>query len=321
MPGIGEVDDAYLGTLAGAAEGAAAAALSDARRSDFSFSAEALEPIGFNRRTGDFDGIDPYLKVATFSRTDGRIFLLSYACHAVTVGRKPVVSADWPGAAVRALEARGHRALVLQGFCGDIDPVTNLNRWGEGTTEDLNLYGEIMAGRAVKAAAAAAATPEPRLRSAEKRVRVPLDVPPREAIAGLADDFLKKNARFPMADRFAAEWKKRALRAYDSIAAKPFVDRAPVQAMAVGEMKLIALPGEVFSAYGLMLRKEFATLLPAGYANGNIGYLPSGRAFEDPDDYASRYAPMFYTVFPFRSDLPLLIVGTARELLASLGGP
>ena len=141
-----------MGTLLRATEEAAVAALADARESDFSFVSEALEPIGFNRRTGNFDGIDPYLKVASFNRPDGRLFLLNYACHAVTLGRKPVVSADWPGAAVRALEARGHRALLLQGFCGDVDPVTNLNRWGEGTEEDLELYGEMIAGRAAKAA-------------------------------------------------------------------------------------------------------------------------------------------------------------------------
>jgi hypothetical protein len=308
-----------MGTLPRATEEAAAAAMADARESDFSFVSEALEPIGFNRRTGNFDGIDPYLKVASFTRPDGRIFLLNYACHAVTLGRKPVVSADWPGAAVRALEARGHRALLLQGFCGDVDPVTNLNRWGEGTEEDLGLYGETIAGRAVKASRLAAKSPKAGLRAAEKRVRVPLAVPPREAIAGLADDFLKKNARFPLADRFAVEWKKHALRAHAGIGARPFVDRVPLQAMSIGQMKLIALPGEVFSAYGLMLKKEFPALLGAGYANGNIGYLPSGSAFEDPDDYASRFAPMFYTVFPFRPDLPLLIVGTARELLTSLG--
>lgn len=319
LPGIGEVDDPYMKSLAAAAQSAAAAAAADVRQAGFSFAAEAIEPIGFNRRAGNFDGIDPFLKVAAFTRHDGRIFLLNYACHAVVVGRKPVVSADWPGAAVRALESRGHRAVVFQGFCGDVDPVTNLNRWGDGTPEDLKLYGEILAGRAAKAAERAQAAAKPALRSIEKRVRIPLAVPPREEIEGRAAFFLKKNGNFPRADRFAAEWTRAAIERYGELAANPYLDNVPMQAMSIGGLKIIAMPGEVFTAYSLILKREFPSLITAGYANGNAGYLPSGSAFEDAEDYASVFAPMFYTVFPFRPDLPLLLVGTARELLSPLG--
>jgi hypothetical protein len=321
LPGIGEMDDRYMKTLPAAAQAAAAAAAADAREAEFSSAAEAIEPIGYNRRSGNFDGIDPYLKVASFTRPDGRIFLLNYACHAVVVGRKPLVSADWPGAAVRALEARGHRAAVLQGFCGDIDPVTNLNRWGEGTPEDLKLYGEILAGRAVKSAGLSPRIKKVSLRTAEKRIRIPLDVPAREEIEARAAFFLEKNAGFPMADRYADEWARTAREKYAGLAAKPYVDNVPVQALSIGGLRIIALPGEVFSAYSLMLAREFPFLLTAGYANGNAGYLPSGSAFEDPQDYASVFAPMFYTIFPFRRDLPLLLVGTARELLSTVGRP
>ncbi|MGA2533011.1 MAG: hypothetical protein ABSG19_08235 [Candidatus Aminicenantales bacterium] len=321
LPGIGEADDHYMKSLAAAAQSAAAAAAADVRRAGFSFAAEAIEPIGFNRRAGSFDGIDPFLKVAVLTRNDGRIFLLNYACHAVVVGRKPVVSADWPGAAVRALESRGHRAIVFQGFCGDIDPVTNLNRWGEGTPGDLELYGEILADRAVKAGRLAPATEKPALRSVERRIRLPLAVPPRDEIEGRAAFFLKKNGSFPRADRFAGEWARAAVERHGELAAKPYLDNVPVQAMSIGGLKIIALPGEVFSAYSLILKREFPALITAGYANGNAGYLPSGSAFEDPEDYASVFAPMFYTVFPFRPDLPLVLVGTARELLSALGAP
>lgn len=319
LPGIGTVDDRYMKTLPGAAREAAAAAKADARPAELSFAAEAVEPIGYNRRAGAFEGIDPYLKVASFARSDRTVFLLNYACHAVTLGRKPWVSADWPGAAVRAVEARGHKALVLQGFCGDIDPVTNLNRWGEGTEEDLALYGGILAGRAFKAAAAAAKIKDPELRAVEKRVRIALDVPPRDEIEARAALFLEKNGRFPQADRFAAEWGRTARDRYDELASRPFVDNVPVQAMAVGGLRVLALPGEAFTAYSLILREEFPSLMTVGYGNGNIGYLPSGSGFEDEADYASRFAPMFYTVFPFARELPFLLLGAARDTLRSLG--
>jgi neutral ceramidase len=321
LPGIGEVDIPYMETLAGAVSGAAADALADAREAEFSSGVEAVEPIGYNRRSGNFDGIDPYLKAAAFTRADGKIFLLNFACHAVVIGRQPQVSADWPGAAVRALEARGHRAVLFQGFCGDIDPVTNLNRWGEGTAEDLELYGTILADRAMKIDRTAARTASPALRSVERRIRVPLDVPPLGEIESRAAFFLEKNAGFPLADRFAKEWAKTAFERHGELAAKPSLDNVPIQAMSIGDMNLISLPGEVFAVYGLTLTREFPSLFTVGYANGNIGYLPSGSAFEDRGDYASVFAPMFYTVFPFNPDIAPLLAKTARELLSSFGSP
>jgi hypothetical protein len=321
LPGIGDVDAAYMGTLSDAVSGAAADAQADVRQAEFSSGIEALEPIGYNRRSGNFEGIDPYLRVAAFTRADGKIFLLNYACHAVVVGRKPLVSADWPGAVVRALEARGHRAVLFQGFCGDIDPVTNLNRWGEGTSEDLELYAEILAGRALKIDRLATRSSSPSLQSVEKRIRVPLDIPAARDIEGRAAFFLEKNAGFPLADRFAGEWAKTARERHSELAARPYLDNVPLQAISIGGLKLIAFPGEVFAAYSLMLKKEFPSLFTAGYANGNIGYLPSASAFDDPHDYAGVFAPMFYTVFPFKPEIAPLLVRAARELLTSLGGP
>jgi hypothetical protein len=155
---------------------AAGRALSDVRETEFAFASEILEPIGYNRRTGMFSPLDATLAIGCLRRGSVSIFLLNYACHAVVLGRSPRVSADWPGAAVRAVEARGHKALFFQGFCGDIDPVTNRNRWGEGDAGDLKLYGAIIADRAVKSAGRARFSADIRLGVAEERVRIPLAV-------------------------------------------------------------------------------------------------------------------------------------------------
>ncbi len=329
LPGLGEIDPGYMKMLPDAACAAAAAAAADMREASLSSAFEALEPIGFNRRARTFDGIDPYLKTARFSRGQNAILLLNYACHAVTWGRLPAVSADWPGAAVRSVEARGGKALVLQGFCGDIDPVTNLNRWGAGEAEDLVLYGEIVAGRAFKALArkapadathpsAAKRTEPSRLAAVERRIRVPLVVPEKGEIARMAATFLELNEGFPRAERFAREWQDTALSRRSEIAARPWIDNVPVQAMAVGDLRIIALPGEVFSSYSPALGKEYPGLLTVGYANGNIGYLPPREAFEGAGDYAAAFAPMFYTVFPFSRDIEDLLLDTAREVLTAL---
>jgi hypothetical protein len=128
FPGLGRVDRNYLRRLPEAVAEASRAAAASAEEAEFGFDVEAVEPIGFNRRRKNFIEIDPWLKVGVVRQKDRRLFLLNYACHAVTLGPSKEVSADFPGALGRELESGGDRCLFLQGFCGDIDPVVYLNR-------------------------------------------------------------------------------------------------------------------------------------------------------------------------------------------------
>jgi hypothetical protein len=233
----------------------------------------------------------------------------------VILGRTKQVSADWPGAAASELESLGHKAIVFQGFCGDIDPVSNLNRWGEGTKEDLLLYGNILAKRAMKSERSAKKAENVRLRAQEKRIRIPLAVCPRDQIEGQAKSFLETNKGFPFADRFAGEWEKTAHQLYDDCIQKPYLDNIPLQVLSIGKIKILAVPGEAFAQFGLDLRNETPSLFTFGYANGNIGYLPSSQAFRDPEEYACYCAPKFYTVFPFTADLEDLLMRESRALL------
>ena len=101
MPGLGDVDAAYKERLRMLILEAAVEAAASPRPSEFAYALEAIEPLGFNRRKKNFCGVDPVLKAAIFRTPERKIYLLSYACHAVVFGRKSHVSADWPGAVVR----------------------------------------------------------------------------------------------------------------------------------------------------------------------------------------------------------------------------
>ncbi len=318
LPGLGDPDAAYNATVPALVVEAARRAAADAAEASFAYAFEAVEPIGFNRRSNTFDGIDPFLKAAYLTRTDHKILLVNYACHAVTLGRSTAVSADWPGAFVREVERRGHKAVFLQGFCGDIDPVTGLNRWGSGTEEDLHLYGQILADRLFKAEKYAKSDPAPNLKAVEKRVRVPLAVPSREGVEEAAKLFLKFNSTFPLADRFAEAWLKVARARRDDMALRPRLENVPVQALAVGGLRIAALPGEVFTVYGKRLKDTWADLMPVGYAGGDIGYFPPADAYDNPADYGCYCAPMFYNVFPFTRDLEDVFLGATREMLGEL---
>ena len=318
MPGLGDMDAAYmkrLRTLIIEAAGEAAAAPAAA---EFTYVLEAIEPLGFNRRKMNFCGVDPVLKAAIFRTAERTIYLLNYACHAVVFGRRPHVSADWPGAVVRAVEASGDRAVFFQGFCGDIDPVLQMNRWGEGTADDLRDIADLVLRRLRKAERYAVAVKEPRLAAVERRISVPLAVWDKRTIERRAAAFAKTYKQFPSADRFATDWKERALAAAPAARRAPFIPNVPVQALAVGGFRIAALPGEFFCEIGLKLGRTEGPLMPVGYANGNIGYIPMDKDFRDAADYACYCAPMFYQVFPFEPGVERMFLRETRKALLAL---
>ncbi len=58
--------------------------------------------------------------------------------------------------------------------------------------------------------------------------------------------------------------------------------------------------------------------MPVGYANGDIGYVPTDKDFRDAADYACYCAPMFYELFPFRAGVERLFLRSARKALRSI---
>jgi hypothetical protein len=318
MPGLGEIDPATLGRLRALILEAAAEAVASPRPAGLSYALEAIEPLGYNRRKKDFSGVDPVLKTVILRTPERRLYLLSYACHAVVFGRRRHVSADWPGAVVREIEKDGDGAVFFQGFCGDIDPVLQMNRWGEGTSDDIRDIGETVRRRVARAERFAVPQPEPRLAAAEIRIDVPLAVYDKRTILREAASFARTYSQFPGADRFAAEWQELALAAAPRARRSPAVRNVPIQALAIGDLKVAAMPGELFSEIGLKLQRTDAPLVPIGYANGNIGYVPADRDFRDRADYACYCAPMFYQLFPFAPGVERLFLKSARAALRSI---
>jgi len=318
MPGLGDTDAVYLKWLRELILEVAADAVSSPRPAEFSFALEAIEPLGYNRRKNNFSGVDPVLKAAIFRMRDRTLYLLSYACHAVVFGRKSHISADWPGAVVREIEKSGDRAVFFQGFCGDVDPVLQMNRWGEGTAGDLEDIADFVGRRLARAARFAAAQPEPALAAVERRITIPLTIYDKRTIDREAASFSKTYSQFPGAARFAEEWRERARAAAPMMRNAPEVSGVPVHALAVGGLNLLALPGEFFSEIGLRLRRTDDPLVPIGYANGNIGYVPAGRDFRDTADYACYCAPMFYELFPFEAGVERAFLKAARRALRSI---
>jgi hypothetical protein len=318
LAGLGVANPAYVKGLPDAISAAAAMAAAAPKQAEFGYGTEAVEPIGYNRRNRDFVEIDPWLKLAVLRQKDRKIYILNYACHAVTLGPTKQVTADWLGATAAEIERAGHHALVFQGFCGDIDPVCYMNRRLGATADDYQLDGRILAGRALKAEKYVTFHADPKLRSAEKRARLPLQVFPKKNLDKETEAAYEATKEFARSREVVQAWRKRVIKNHDAYLKSPWMDNVPLQAVGLGGLKIMAVPGEIFSGYGVKLAARHPGLMTFGYANGNIGYVPMKKAFAVPNDYACYCAPKFYDLFAFAPDVETILLRECDGLLKQL---
>jgi hypothetical protein len=318
LAGLGTVNAAYVKGLPDAISRAAAAAAEAPREAEFACQVEAVEPIGYNRRNRDFVEIDPWLKVGVLKLKDQKIYLLNYACHAVTLGPTKEVTADWLGAAAAEVEKTGNRALVFQGYCGDIDPVCYMNRRLGATADDFKLGGKILAERAFKTEKYATFAADPKLRSIEKRIKLPLQVFPKKNLDKETEAAYEATQEFARSREVVQAWRKRVVQRHDVYLKSPWMEDVPIHAIGIGELKIMGLPGEIFSGYGVKLAAKWPKLMTVGYADGNIGYLPTKKAFCTPNDYACYCAPKFYALFAFAPETESVMLKASEELLKKL---
>jgi len=247
--------------------------------------------------------------------------LINFATHPVTVQVQQLVSADYPGVATKLVEnvIKGCRnCAFLQGSAGDINPVRDDTR----DFRDVELYGTILGGEAIKLIAQLQAPdiePMKPILGALSRV---MDLPSRE----LPDPEPFRQARFDALKEADSatddETRKRALRvAGQNQEVLKRIERgndpvkAEVQVFRIGDVAIVGIPGEMFVGLGLQIKHES----PAPYTfisettNDWIGYIPT----------VGTYAEGGYEVHPgpwamTNEDGGTMIVKTALELIKDL---
>jgi hypothetical protein len=195
-----------------------------------------------------------------------RALVVGYACHATALSDY-LISNDWPGYAVEAIEKAhaGATALFIQGAGADANA---LPRSGE----DLARTRGLILAAAVEQVLNGKMRPlSATLRTAFERVDVPFREPlTRDELQRRLDD------RVP-AIRNASRYLLGVLEREGK-----FADRYPypIQVWRFGgDLKLIALGGEVVADYALRLKGQhgFETTWVAGYSNDIMAYIPSRR--------------------------------------------
>ena len=237
--------------------------------------AAALLAEGERKR---FSMLDETVRVAAFRREDGELVgtLFSFACHPVCVQTQGFISADWPGAALRRLEAAGP-AVFLNGACGDADPVQMRSyeslEWTGG--EVARKVEEILAcpeeARPPDDEAIAAASRTVRLRRRDVGSLEELQDQER----ALDSRASSEAANGPLHEQLFDLREKLAL------ARLPGTLEFQTQAIRLGPLTLVGIPGEVVACLADDIRKALpgTNAWVAAYANGYAGYVVSELSF------------------------------------------
>ena len=287
--------------------------------------------IGRNRRRPD-GPIDPAVTVLQFDRTDlPPATLVHYACHPTVLGPDNLlVTRDYPGFAVDAVEriTDGWCAFA-NGACGDVNVGHSAGRTALGlptagrTFERAEALGLRLAVEATRAARDARliggrlgirrrAVSVPVRTIAEPEARAQLRAQARHveslAASRVAGEALIDARLELFYAEMALEWARRR--------PEP-VETTEVQAAAVGDVALVALPGEFFVESGQRLRDRSPcpVTVVIGYANGCLGYVPPAPAFEE-GGYETKLSP-WCRVAP---EAEALILNAAVEVLEELRG-
>jgi hypothetical protein len=211
----------------------------------------------------------PVLKV---SGADGslRAVVAGYACHATVLGDYEI-NGDWPGYAQEQLEKThsGATALFVQGCGADANPLPRRS------VALAQKYGEVLAAAVDGVLAAKMKPVSGPLQTAFERVDLPLQAPRTR-------DEVRKRLDDPN-----PAWRARAthlLALLDSGATIADRFSYPVQVWRFGgDLKFIALGGEVVADYSLRLKGQHGwdDTWVAAYTNDVFGYVPSLRVLKE----------------------------------------
>lgn len=250
--------------------------------------------IGINRRgtipegsinpvpdpTGPVDRAVSVLSIKQFQTGRPRAVLFVHGCHATVLGGdNRLVSADYPGYAMHFVERAlgpGVIAMFANGGAGDVNPVEM------GSHEIARRLGEALGQEVVNAVLKTGERLEPRLDVSGEVAELPFaQVPSFDDATG----FIRRHAaavessREGSVERKISEaclaWcGKLALAALEGVV--PTKLRVEVQRISLGDMRLIGLPVEPFSETAMSIRRSLTNrAIVVGYANGNVGYLPT----------------------------------------------
>ncbi len=227
-----------------------------------------------------FDGITcTALPFVLFKDAAGQVvsLLFSVSCHPSMIYTLDV-SADYPGAATRRLNAhvQTEGCLFLQGAGGDTKPrpvAFGEEYWKHGTWEEMEAAGQEVSDAIIAQAKAGLTPVAPELRAAYFTTQWPFQpLPPRAYYETVRDNAEER------ADR--REWAKDMLFRLDRYGCLPESIEVSIHAVQLGAgVRLIGLDGELVGELGNLILGVYdqGVTFPMGYTDGCDIYLASSR--------------------------------------------
>jgi len=256
----------------------------------------------------DRGDIDPDLTVIRIEDLDGGLIagLSNFGCHPSIALASEQVSGDWSGEAMQAVEeVFGEETVFLatNGTGGDVDPTGEIDPWGPRDQAAAARVGRIFASQVLELLERVEVQDVTALAAARRLVELPV----REDWLSLVE---KEQAR--MCQEFAGQWELS-----DSI--KETVVRrrieTEVQALRLGKLALIGLPGEVLVEMGQKIKAGNRHTAIIELANDDIGYIPTHQASAEGGYEVGRH--LWGRATPAAEEI---LVAAARNLIQELFG-
>jgi len=225
---------------------------------------------------------DPQVGVIGAWDADGKLLgcVVNFSCHATANG--PWISANWIAYMEQAIQGyygKDTRVVFLQGACGDVTQVDNLDpRANPDGDEWSQLVGGRVGAEAVKVLLGMSQTRvnDVPIDAKSKTLTIPRRVPAPERVTA-ALELAKQDQKTAGPDWV---WAKETLMLDAILAREPKVE-AEVQAIQVGPVVCVSNPAEYFCQFGLEIKagSGFPMTFPVELANGCVGYVPTEEAF------------------------------------------
>ena len=314
--GMGHIDGGYLEQVVDAVVEAVVAAAADSRPGRLYYARPEVQ-IGINRREphpqGTRIGQNPagpvvsYAHVLRFVAADGTgATLFNHACHPVVLGHNNLqISGDFAGAAVRYIEEQtGDKALFVNGACGDVNP-----RITGGSFADVEALGQELGQAVLEGRDAAVPLDASAISWAHERLDLPLQPPPsrwRAEVEQLKGHLRARLARGSEVAKAQLEWAVAMCKWVRAGAERTRGQPFEIQVLALGELVLLGLEGELFARYQLDLEAAHGPAVLCGFANGCIGYVPTADEYAHGGyeiDLAYKFYPNLQMIAPASESL------------------
>jgi neutral ceramidase len=279
--------------------------------------------LGHNRNDINEETQDHELLVLVMKSIEGQpqAVWVNYGCHPTILGYdNRLISADFPGAARRALMCQYPDLvwLFMNGASGDIS--TRFTRRGQDFSE-VERSGLLLAGSVLKAIQTAQSLAVDKLEGKMANIQLPLrEFGSVEAARAEATNLELEWKAMLASGEPAGELRKAMTRAEGAqaqvmmaelYAGKQYLD-STIQAIRIGGLTLVGLPGEIFTETVLALKAMGTnrTVAVVGYANDYCGYFPDRKAVK-----ANTYEAL---VSPFSAKVAEVLVSQVATLIEDL---